>query len=77
MKGLTDVVTLPKMVWARSTLNSVCMDLMYYHSPLYRSEIVNGVIKCLNNVYTSFLENNPDFSGFKFFKYFLMILKDY
>ncbi|KAL7077130.1 hypothetical protein ACQ4LE_004052 [Meloidogyne hapla] len=61
--GLTDVVTLPKMVWARSTLNSVCMDLMYYHSPLYRSEIVNGVIKCLNNVYTSFLENNPDFSG--------------
>uniref|UniRef100_A0A915M781 DDHD domain-containing protein n=1 Tax=Meloidogyne javanica TaxID=6303 RepID=A0A915M781_MELJA len=61
--GMTDVVTLPKMVWARSTLNSVCMDLMYYHSPLYRSEIVNGVIKCLNNVYTSFLENNPDFSG--------------
>lgn len=61
--GLTDVVTLPRMPGARSALNSVCMDLMYYQSPLYRTEIVNGVVKCLNNVYTTFLENNPTFTG--------------
>jgi phospholipase DDHD1 len=39
------------------------MDLMYYQSPLYRSEIVNGVLKALNSVYSTFMENNPDFSG--------------
>jgi phospholipase DDHD1 len=39
------------------------MDLMYYQSPLYRTEIINGVIKSLNYVYQTFKENNPDFSG--------------
>lgn len=63
--GLTDTVTLPKMPEARNVLNSVCMDLMYYQSPLYRTEIVNGVIKSLNSVYSTFMENNPGFSGFK------------
>lgn len=60
---MTDIVTLPRMPQARSALNSVCMDLMYYQSPLYRTEIVNGVIKCLNTVYTTFIENNPNFTG--------------
>uniref|UniRef100_A0A183CHZ1 DDHD domain-containing protein n=2 Tax=Globodera pallida TaxID=36090 RepID=A0A183CHZ1_GLOPA len=61
--GVTDVATLPKMEFARSTLNSTLMDLMYYQSPLYRTEIVNGVIRCLNSIYTTFKDNNPGFDG--------------
>ncbi|KAL3087315.1 hypothetical protein niasHS_008634 [Heterodera schachtii] len=62
-EGVTDVATLPKMEFARSTLNSTLMDLMYYQSPLYRTEIVNGVIRCLNSIYTTFKANNPNFDG--------------
>lgn len=38
--NLTDVVTLPRMPSMRNTLNSVAMDIMYYQSPLYRTEVV-------------------------------------
>ncbi|KAL3100510.1 hypothetical protein niasHS_000401 [Heterodera schachtii] len=62
-EGVTDVATLPKMEFARSMLNSTLMDLMYYQSPLYRTEIVNGVIRCLNSIYTTFKANNPNFDG--------------
>ncbi|KAI1728276.1 DDHD domain-containing protein [Ditylenchus destructor] len=61
--GLTDTVTLPKMSNVRSTLNSVAMDIMYYQSPLYRTEIIKGVVKALNDTYTIFMQNNPTFNG--------------
>uniref|UniRef100_A0A915EM69 DDHD domain-containing protein n=1 Tax=Ditylenchus dipsaci TaxID=166011 RepID=A0A915EM69_9BILA len=57
------MVTLPRMSTVRTTLNSVALDIMYYQSPLYRTEIVNGVIQTLNNVYTIFMKNNPTFDG--------------
>lgn len=37
--GLTEVVTLPRMPSVRNMLNSVAMDIMYYQSPLYRTEV--------------------------------------
>uniref|UniRef100_A0A0K0CXL7 DDHD domain-containing protein n=1 Tax=Angiostrongylus cantonensis TaxID=6313 RepID=A0A0K0CXL7_ANGCA len=61
--GITDVITLPKMSSMRHTLNSTAMDIMYYQSPLYRKEIVGGVVRQLNRVYSLFTENNPNFSG--------------
>ncbi|KAK6030493.1 DDHD domain protein [Ostertagia ostertagi] len=61
--GITDVITLPKMSSMRNVLNSTAMDLMYYQSPLYRREIVGGVVRQLNRIYTLFTENNPNFSG--------------
>ncbi|VDM59435.1 unnamed protein product [Angiostrongylus costaricensis] len=61
--GITDVITLPKMSSMRHALNSTAMDIMYYQSPLYRKEIVGGVVRQLNRVYSLFAENNPNFSG--------------
>ncbi|CAJ0606780.1 unnamed protein product [Cylicocyclus nassatus] len=61
--GVTDLVTLPKMSTMRNALNSTAMDLMFYHSPLYRTEIVGGVVKQLNRIYSLFIENNPNFTG--------------
>ncbi|CAD5216486.1 unnamed protein product [Bursaphelenchus xylophilus] len=62
-EGVTDTITLPRMPQVRSALNSIAMDIMYYQSPLYRTEIVNGVIRCLNVTYTKFVKNNPNFNG--------------
>ncbi|EYC13962.1 hypothetical protein Y032_0042g628 [Ancylostoma ceylanicum] len=61
--GVTDVITLPKMSTMRNALNSTAMDIMYYQSPLYRKEIVGGVVRQLNRIYSLFTENNPSFSG--------------
>uniref|UniRef100_A0AC35FS09 DDHD domain-containing protein n=1 Tax=Panagrolaimus sp. PS1159 TaxID=55785 RepID=A0AC35FS09_9BILA len=62
-KGLTDVITLPRMPSMRHALNSIAMDIMYYQSPLYRSEIINGVIRSMNHTYQIFTRNNRNFSG--------------
>ncbi|KAK6735353.1 hypothetical protein RB195_018513 [Necator americanus] len=61
--GVTDVITLPKMSSMRNALNSTAMDIMYYQSPLYRKEIVGGVVRQLNRIYSLFTENNPTFCG--------------
>lgn len=76
---MTDFITLPRMSSFRQTLNSVGLDIMYYQSPLYRTEvwapnygqlsslcwlqIVNGVIRTMNCVFDTFRENNPNFNG--------------
>lgn len=35
----------------------------YYQSPLYRQEIISGVIKCLNSTYSKFIQSHPNFNG--------------
>jgi len=62
-KGLTDIITLPRMQTVRNALNSVALDIMYYQSPLYRQEIINGVIRCLNTAYGNFIKSHPNFNG--------------
>lgn len=37
--GLTDNITIPKMSSMRASLNSTAMDVMYYQSPLFRTEV--------------------------------------
>ncbi|CAI2336705.1 unnamed protein product [Caenorhabditis sp. 36 PRJEB53466] len=61
--GLTDNITIPKMSSMRASLNSTAMDVMYYQSPLFRTEIVRGVTSQLNRTYKLFKSNNPQFSG--------------
>ncbi|KAF8363928.1 ipla-1 [Pristionchus pacificus] len=61
--GQTDWITLPKMSSVRNTLNSTAMDIMYYQSPLYRQEIVGGVVKAINSVYSLFKKHNPSYNG--------------
>uniref|UniRef100_A0A7E4ZUV3 DDHD domain-containing protein n=1 Tax=Panagrellus redivivus TaxID=6233 RepID=A0A7E4ZUV3_PANRE len=62
-EGVTETITLPRMPNMRNVLNSVAMDIMYYQSPLYRSEIINGVIRSMNHTYSIFKRNNPNFTG--------------
>ncbi|CAB3404688.1 unnamed protein product [Caenorhabditis bovis] len=61
--GLTDNITIPKMSSMRASLNSTAMDVMYYQSPLFRTEIIRGVVRQLNRVYKLFKANNPKFNG--------------
>ncbi|EFP08155.1 CRE-IPLA-1 protein [Caenorhabditis remanei] len=61
--GLTDNITIPKMSSMRASLNSTAMDVMYYQSPLFRTEIVRGVVAQLNRTYKLFKANNPQFNG--------------
>jgi hypothetical protein len=35
----SEVITLPRMQSMRHALNSIAMDIMYYQSPLYRTEV--------------------------------------
>lgn len=39
--GLTDNITIPKMSSMRASLNSTAMDVMYYQSPLFRTEVTD------------------------------------
>lgn len=61
--GITENLTIPKMISMRASLNSTAMDVMYYQSPLFRTEIVRAVVKQLNRVYKLFIANNPNFKG--------------
>uniref|UniRef100_A0A0N5A0K5 DDHD domain-containing protein n=1 Tax=Parastrongyloides trichosuri TaxID=131310 RepID=A0A0N5A0K5_PARTI len=60
---LSSHILLSRMSSVRESLNSIAMDIMFYQSPLYRTEIINGVIRQLNNVYRTFIKNNPNFKG--------------
>ncbi|CEF70686.1 Phospholipase DDHD1 [Strongyloides ratti] len=60
---LSSHILLSRMSSVRESLNSIAMDIMCYQSPLYRTEIINGVIRQLNNVYKIFIKNNPMFKG--------------
>ena len=59
-----DVVTsvmLHKMRRIRTLFNNTALDIMYYTSPLYRNDIVNGLEEELKRLYSLFISHNPDF----------------
>uniref|UniRef100_A0A0K0DW07 DDHD domain-containing protein n=1 Tax=Strongyloides stercoralis TaxID=6248 RepID=A0A0K0DW07_STRER len=62
-EDMSSHILLSKMSNLRETMNAVALDIMYYQSPLYRTEIVNGVIRQLNFVYRTFIKYNPKFQG--------------
>ncbi|CAH8492274.1 unnamed protein product [Heterobilharzia americana] len=47
----------------RTVLNSSAMDIMYYTSPLYRTEIISSLKSELNRLYDMFRRLNPDFES--------------
>nr|XP_002129187.1 phospholipase DDHD1-like [Ciona intestinalis] len=61
--GAVELITPKKGQGMRKFLNNTALDVMYYTSPLFRSEIVAGLLSELNRVYSLFMEKNPDFSG--------------
>ncbi|XP_061854912.1 phospholipase DDHD1 isoform X2 [Colius striatus] len=56
-----DSITPDKVRGLRDLLNSSAMDIMYYTSPLYRDELMNGLQQELNRLYTLFCSRNPEF----------------
>ncbi|CAJ0962129.1 unnamed protein product [Ranitomeya imitator] len=56
-----DSITPDKVRGIRDMLNSSAMDIMYYTSPLYRDELVKGLLQELNRLYNLFCSRNPEF----------------
>ncbi|KAK3093034.1 hypothetical protein FSP39_010311 [Pinctada imbricata] len=56
-------ITPDKMKGIRSILNSTAMDILYYTSPLYRSEITHSLQTELNRLYQMFCTRNPYFEA--------------
>ncbi|PIK60921.1 putative phospholipase DDHD1 [Apostichopus japonicus] len=59
--GVVATITPEKMKGLRHVLNSSVMDIMYYTSPLYRSEIIKGLQGELNRLYSLFCARNEGF----------------
>ncbi|CAL4069820.1 unnamed protein product, partial [Meganyctiphanes norvegica] len=57
--GIIDSITPQKILNIRQMLNASFMDIMYYNSPLYRDEILNGLTNEMNRLYTMFTQRNP------------------
>ncbi|XP_070577524.1 phospholipase DDHD1-like isoform X2 [Ptychodera flava] len=60
---MTEAITPHRLRGLRAVLNSSAMDIMYYTSPLYRSEIVRGLQSELNRLYKMFCDRNPGFEA--------------
>ncbi|XP_022095658.1 phospholipase DDHD1-like [Acanthaster planci] len=59
--GVVTTITPQKLKGLRHVLNSTGMDILYYTSPLYRSEIVKGLHLQLCHLYSLFCSRNPGF----------------
>lgn len=60
-EGTIDCVTPSSMSGLRKLLNTSMMDVMYYTSPFYRYEIIDGVRDEMNRLYAMFCARNPYF----------------
>ncbi|XP_056022566.1 phospholipase DDHD1-like isoform X2 [Ostrea edulis] len=58
---MVDLITPHKMRGMRSILNDSAMDILYYTSPLYRSEITHSLQTELNRLFEMFCTRNPYF----------------
>ncbi|XP_021379942.1 phospholipase DDHD1-like isoform X2 [Mizuhopecten yessoensis] len=56
-----DSITPHKLRGIRTVLNSSAMDILYYTSPLYRSEITHSLQTELNRLHEMFCKRNPYF----------------
>ncbi|XP_030855314.1 phospholipase DDHD1 [Strongylocentrotus purpuratus] len=59
--GMVSAITPYKLKGLRVVLNSTGMDVLYYSSPLYRSEIIQCVQAEVNNLYEMFRQRNEGF----------------
>ncbi|XP_063958052.1 phospholipase DDHD1-like [Lytechinus pictus] len=59
--GMVSAITPHKVKGLRIVLNSTGMDVLYYSSPLYRSEIIQCVQAEVNNLYERFRQRNEGF----------------
>ncbi|KAL1463481.1 hypothetical protein WDU94_015229 [Cyamophila willieti] len=57
---IVESITQLNVTHLRHMLNSSAMDIMYYTSPIYGSEIQQGLTNELNRLYKLFLDRNPN-----------------
>ncbi|KAJ7340070.1 Phospholipase ddhd1 [Desmophyllum pertusum] len=60
-EGTIECITPASVSGLRKVLNTGMMDIMYYTSPFYRYEIIDGVRDEMNHLYTKFCSRNPSF----------------
>ncbi|XP_031559157.1 phospholipase DDHD1-like [Actinia tenebrosa] len=60
-EGTIESITPKTVTGIRNVLNTSMMDIMYYTSPFYRYEIINGVRDEMNRIYDAFCSRNPSF----------------
>lgn len=60
-EGTIECITPSSVSGLRKVLNTSMMDIMYYTSPFYRYEIIDGVREEMNRLYTMFCTRNPSF----------------
>lgn len=60
-EGTIECITPSSVSGLRKVLNTSMMDIMYYTSPFYRYEIIDGVRDEMNRLYTMFCTRNPHF----------------
>ncbi|XP_013412513.1 phospholipase DDHD1 [Lingula anatina] len=60
---IVESITPHKIKGLRTILNSSAMDILYYTSPLYRSEITQGLQTELNRLYSMFTDRHPYFES--------------
>lgn len=60
-EDLIEAITPNNVQFVRALLNTTAMDIMYYSSPKYRSEIAAGTVAYFNRLYSIFLNHNPTF----------------
>lgn len=59
--GIVETITPKSIQMIRDRLNSSALDIMYYTSPLFRTEIINSLVSELNRLYRLFVQKNPTF----------------
>lgn len=56
-------ITLPSIRGLRQFANDTVLDLFFYNSATYCQTIVDTVASEINNLYSIFLQRNPQFIG--------------
>lgn len=59
--GIVESITPKSIQTIRDKLNSSALDIMYYTSPLFRTEIMTSLTKEMNRLYNLFCQKNPLF----------------
>lgn len=61
--GIVEMIMPKRSVGFRQFLNNSAMDIMFYTSPLYKSEIVDGLRDQISLLHSMFIQRNPSFHG--------------
>jgi phospholipase DDHD1 len=62
-KGVINTITPQGLKMVRGVINDTVLDVMFYLSPKYGPEIMDGLRFSIHKQYSEFMKRNPHFSG--------------